>query len=151
MNNGKFRTYDGFDMVSITVGNAATPFSREFLTSSKRQQLVERTFVGDHNYGTPDRAAGVHLSGNVLDKKLGWAVSGVQSCIDPDNSKLDFDTPVNRNDDFNEGWMAVGRVDFHPFGYLKMAQGDFDRENLKATISLAAFTWSNDDDKYFTG
>ncbi len=140
-----YLAYGGLSMMNVKVGNALTPFSRETLTSSKRQQLVERTFVGDHNYGSPDRNLGVHLSGSTMDKKLGWGLSGAQACIDPDTAKLDFDTPVNRNSDFNDGWILGGRVDFHPFGYLKMAQGDFERD-LKATVSLAAFTWSNDDD-----
>ncbi len=140
-----YLAYTGLDNVKIRVGNASFPFSREYLTSSKRQQLVERTFVGDHNYGTPDRNAGIHLTGGIMDKQITWGISGAVAHIDPDADKLDFDTPVNRNSDFNEGYIIGGRVDYHPFGYLKMAQGDFARE-LKATIGLAAFTWSNDDD-----
>jgi hypothetical protein len=137
--------YKGFDGVDVTVGNKAFPFSREYLTSSKTTQLVERTFVGDHNYGTPDRTLGAHLTGGVLDKKLTWGASVASSSIDPDVNKLDFDSPVNKDADFNEGWIAGGRIDFHPLGNLKMAQGDFERKP-KATIGVAAFTWSNDDD-----
>lgn len=140
-----YMQYKGLPGVKVTVGNANFPFSRELLTSSKRQQLVERTFVGDHNYGTPDRQLGVHLTGAAMDKKLTWGASFAQGAIDPDTEKLDFDTLANKNGDFNEGWMYGARVDFHPFGYLKMAQGDFNRE-LKATIGLAAFGWDNDDD-----
>jgi hypothetical protein len=137
--------YKGWKGMKLNIGNANFPFSREFLTSSKYQQLVERTFVGDHNYGTPDRNTGLHLVGKTGNKKISWGASTTVATIDPDNDKLDFDTPVNRNDDFNEGFMAGGRVDWHPFGYLKFSQGDFKRET-KATIGVAAFTWSNDDD-----
>lgn len=137
--------YKGFDGVKVTVGNAHVPFSREALTSSKKQQLVERTFVGDHNYGSPDRQLGVHVTGSAADKKVTYGVSVASAAIDPDDDKLDFDTLVNKSEDFNEGWMVGGRVDFHPFGKLKMSQGDFKRET-KATIGVAAFTWSNDDD-----
>ena len=137
--------YKGWKGMKLNIGNANFPFSREFLTSSKYQQLVERTFVGDHNYGTPDRNTGLHLVGKTGNKKISWGASTTVATIDPDNGKLDFDTPVNRNDDFNEGFMAGGRVDWHPFGYLKFSQGDFKRET-KATIGVAAFTWSNDDD-----
>ena len=140
-----YLAYKGMANMTVKVGNALTPFSRETLTSSKRQQLVERTFVGDHNYGSADRNLGAHFSGNAMDKKFGWAATVAQASIDPDTDKLDFDTPVNRNSDFNDGWIFGGRADFHPFGYLKMAQGDF-KKDLKATFSLAAFTWSNDDD-----
>jgi hypothetical protein len=140
-----YMQYKGFEGMKVTVGNAYFPFSREALTSSKYQQLVERTFVGDHNYGTPDRNLGVHLTGHNGGKTLTWGLSGASAAIDPDAEKLDFDTPVNKSSDFNEGWMLGGRVDWHPFGELKMSQGDFKGET-KATIGVAAYTWSNDDD-----
>ncbi len=140
-----YMQYDGIEGIRITLGNAKFPFSREFITSSKYQQLVERTFVGDHDYGTPDRQLGVHLDGHGAGEKLTWAASVVSADIDPDKNKLDFDTPVNKADDFNEGLMVGGRVDYHPFGHLKFSQGDF-RDELKATIGVAAFSWSNDND-----
>ncbi len=140
-----YMQYKGFNNMKVTVGNSNFPFSREFLTSSKKQQLVERTFVGDHNYGTPDRNVGIHLSGKTSTKKISWAASAAFASIDPDVNKLDFDTPANKNDDFNEGIIVGGRVDFHPMGYLKFSQGDFSRKT-KATISLAAYSWSNDND-----
>ncbi len=140
-----YMQYKGYEGMKVTVGNANFPFSREVLTSSKYQQLVERTLVGDHNYGTPERNLGVHLTGNNGDKTLTWGLSGASAAIDPDAKKLDFDTPINKNSDFNEGWMLGGRVDWHPFGALKFSQGDFEGET-KATIGIAAFAWSNDDD-----
>lgn len=140
-----YMQYKGIENMKITFGNANFPFSREFLTSSKKQQLVERTFVGDHNYGTPDRNIGLHLTGHSETKKITWGASATSASIDPDNAKLDFDTPVNKNSDFNEGWMVGGRVDFHPLGQLKFSQGDF-KGDTKATIGVAAFAWNNDDD-----
>lgn len=138
--------YTGIEGMEISVGNQNFPFSRELITSSKYQQLVERTFVGDHNYGTPDRQIGFHLEGEGADKKVTYGISLASACIDPDSKKLDFDTPVNNEaEDWNEGFMFGGRVDFHPFGNLKFSQGDFSGDTL-ATIGLAAFTWSNDDD-----
>lgn len=139
-----YMEYKGFSASKILLGNVKTAFSREFLTSSKKQQLVERTFVGDHNYGSPDRSLGLHLKGSNKEN-LTWGATFAQANIDPDAKKLDFDTPVNRNDDFNEGWVTAARVDFHPFGILKMSQGDF-KGDTKATVGLAAFSWSNDND-----
>jgi hypothetical protein len=138
--------YQGFKIMTMTLGNANAPFSRELLTSSKYQQLVERTFVGDHNYGTPSRSLGLHFAGGLMDKKLTWGAAFTSASIDPDATKLDFDSPVNKDGDFNEGWLYGGRVDFHPFGYTKFSQGDFERDRLGATIGIAAFGWSNDDD-----
>ena len=140
-----YMQYKGYDSIKVTIGNANFPFSREFLTSSKKQQLVERSFVGDHNYGTPDRNLGLHLSGHNSDKTLTWGASFAAADIDPDAGRLDFDTPVNQNDDFNQGWIVGGRVDFHPFGLLKFSQGDF-KGDTKATIGAAVFSWNNDGD-----
>ncbi|MFQ5736107.1 MAG: porin [Thermodesulfobacteriota bacterium] len=141
-----YMEYRGLDGIKIKVGNAYAPFSREALTSSKKQQLVERTFVGDHNYGSPDRNLGVRVDGHLMDKRITWAASVSAADIDPDSAKLDFDTPVNKSSDFNQGWMLTGRVDYHPFGHLKMSQGDFKRDGMKATVGVAAFTWNNDGD-----
>jgi len=38
--------YTGWEKLQLTVGNQKPPFSREFLTSSKKLQQVERTSVG---------------------------------------------------------------------------------------------------------
>jgi hypothetical protein len=142
-----YAEYTGIPGLAIMLGNANFPFSREFLTSSKTQQLVERTFVGSHDYGTPDRQAGVHVTGGLMDDMMTYGASVAMAAHDPGNKKLDFDTAVslNKGDDWSEGPMVGGRIDFHPFGKLKMSQGDFKGE-LKATIGVAAFTWSNDED-----
>ncbi len=134
--------YKGIKNFSVIIGNYSFPFSREFLTSSKYQQFVERTFTGDHNYGTPDRQMGVHLKGKAMGKKLTWGLSLARGAVDPSDSKLDLDTVANKNSDFNEGFMIGGRVDFHPLGYMKMSQGDFKRDN-KFTIGVAAYNWAN--------
>ncbi|MEJ2033883.1 MAG: porin [Deltaproteobacteria bacterium] len=141
-----YMRYTGFKDLTATLGNALFPFSREQLTSSLCLELVERTFVGDHNYGTPNRNLGLHLTGGLLSKKLTWAASFAAADIDPDANKLDLDSPVTSDEDFNQGWIYGGRVDFHPFGYLKFCQGDFDRKDLKAAIGVAAFGWNNDND-----
>jgi len=140
-----YMQYKGFKNMKVTIGNKGFPFSREYLTSSKKQQLVERTFVGDHNFGTPDRNLGVHLNGHSDDRIVTWGFSFASASIDPSSRKLDFDTPVNSNNDFNQGWIVGGRIDYHPFGRLKFSQGDFKRKQ-KFTIGIAAFSWGNDDD-----
>ena len=71
----------------MTIGNAQFPFSREDMTSSKKQQLVERTFVGDHNYGTPERNAGIYLQYAAMDKMLELHLAGGNADIDPDAAK----------------------------------------------------------------
>ena len=82
-----FFQYKGIENLKITVGNAQFPFSREDMTSSKKQQLVERTFVGDHNYGTPERNAGIYLQYAAMDKMLELHLAGGNADIDPDAAK----------------------------------------------------------------
>ncbi|MFW6152603.1 MAG: porin, partial [Verrucomicrobiota bacterium] len=142
-----YMQYGGYDSMKVTLGNMTFPFSREQLTSSKKQQLVERTFVGNHNYGTPDRQTGIHLSGHNSAKTMTWAVSGVKAAVDPSNSKLDFDTviQVDAGSDWSEGEMVGGRVGLYPQGYEKPSQGDFSGD-FRTYIALAGFSWSNDED-----
>jgi hypothetical protein len=142
-----YMQYSGMDGIKVTIGNAYVPFSREVLTSSKKQQLVERTFVGDHNYGVPDRQAGIHVQGYNDARTFTWAASAVKAAIDPSNSKLDFDTVVslNSDDDWSEGEMIGARASLHPFGYEKPSQGDFAGD-MRSYMAIGAFTWNNDDD-----
>ncbi len=138
--------YTGYEGVDVKIGNSWAPFSREGLTSSKKQQFVEKTLAGDHNYGSPFRNLGVHAKGRLAEGRVSWAASASSADIDPDSSKLDFDTPINRDTDFNQGWMLSGRVDYHPFGYLARGQGDFERTDLRATAGVGAYVWKNDGD-----
>jgi hypothetical protein len=141
--------YTGYKEKGVTIrfGNANFPFSQEKLTSSKKQQLVERTFVGDHNWGTPDRNIHLMLNGKAADKKVGWFLAAGSSNIDPDEDKLDFDTPVNKSSDHNEGWIVGVRLDYHPFGTVKYSQGDLKHEaSPKVRFAVAAFYWNNDND-----
>ncbi len=137
--------YTGCENSSIKIGNVTFPFSREQLTSSKKLALVERTFVGDHNYGVPDRQAGLHASAKIMDGMLELSGAVVKGAIDPSSSKLDFDTVVNSDDDFLEGNMAGARAEIFPLGYFKPEQGDFKRD-LKCAFAVAGFGWANDDD-----
>jgi hypothetical protein len=59
---------------------------------------------------------------------------------------MDFDTPVNRQSDWNEGWVAAGRIDWHPLGYIPFSQGDFHSDYWRFNVSLAAYGWTNDND-----
>jgi hypothetical protein len=141
-----FMRYTGYESTVITIGQIDFPFSRENLTSSKKQHLAERTFTGSHDYGSLDKQLGLFVNGANGDKTVTWAAGATSTSIDPDSSKLDFDTPVNKNADFNEGWTLGGRVDYHPFGYLPFVQGNTYTESLKATAGVGAFVWNNDSD-----
>ncbi|MBU3928703.1 MAG: hypothetical protein KKB74_12935, partial [Bacteroidetes bacterium] len=140
---------------SVILGNRNFPFSRELLTTAEERQTVERTFVGDHNYGTPDKQTGVHLSGDFKEKMFGWGFAVAKGAVDPDNKKLDFEpviqvdmfepeTETNMKDDWSEGNMVGARFDFFPAGYFKFSQCDFEGET-KIGMGVGAFIWKNDE------
>ncbi len=141
-----YMQYKGWKNMKLTIGNSKTPFSREFLASSKRQQTVERGFVGDHNFGSPDRQLGFKLEGHNDSKEVTYAFAVGAEHVDPDVRRIDFDTPVNNAADWNEGVILAGRVDFHPRGFMKFDQGDFHSDETRFNFSLAAFSWENDGD-----
>jgi len=138
--------YFGIPNLKILVGNVLFPFSQEALTSSKKQQFVERTLVGDHHYGTTDRNAGLHVMGTAIGKKITYAASAVMATVSPNNNDINFGSPINRSSSSNQGYMVGGRVSFHPFGHMGMSQGDLAKGGLKARVNVAAFGWQNDDD-----
>jgi len=137
--------YKGYDKIKLRIGNSVVPYSSEQLTSSKYQQLIERTFVGNHNFGSPDRGVGIFLYSK--SDKISWDSSITNQAQDPSNWKLDFDTPISQNkgSDWSEGWMVASRVGFHPFGVVKMSQGDLNG-SMQLAFFLSGFSWSNDGD-----
>ncbi|MGH8503519.1 MAG: porin [Gammaproteobacteria bacterium] len=135
--------YGGFALGDILIGNHTAPFSREQLTSSKRQQFVERTFVGDHDFGVPDRQMGVSLQGGEM---LQYAFGYYKAGIDPGTDTLDFDTRLTPDTEYF-GDMFAGRLDFYPLGEFDLAQGDFEHSpSPKVGVAVNGFTWRNDDD-----
>lgn len=137
--------YTGLSFLNIVVGNANFPFSRELLTSSKKTQLIERSFTGDHNFGVPDKNLNINVDGKYFGKKLLIAAGLANASIDPDENKLDFDTPANKNADFNEGVMLGGRIEFQPLAPIKFSQGDFNKK-LAIGFGVGAYSWANDND-----
>jgi len=146
-----YMQYTGWKNHKIFIGNSKTVFSREFLTSSKRQQTVERWFVGQHNFGSPDRMLGFRIDGNTSSKKFEYKFNIGGESFDPDNRRMDFDTPVNDAGDFTLGWVGAGRVTYYPKEPIKRDQGDFKRGSFNYAVEAAAFYWtSNDNNLQYT-
>ena len=137
--------YGGWKNMTLKIGNSSFPFSREFMTPYTRQQLVERTFVGDLNYGTPDKNVGLHLRGHNDSKKLTYRASASIGAVESNDAKLRFNTPVNKLDGYTDGYMVGGRVDYHPMGFVKFQQGDFSGKT-RLVLGAAAYVWNNDND-----
>jgi hypothetical protein len=137
--------YSGWNNMTLRIGNSSFPFSREFMTPYTKQQLVERTFVGDLNYGTPDKNVGFHLRGQNNSRKLTYRASASIGSVQSNSDKLRFNTPVNDLTGYTDGYMIGGRVDFHPLGYVKFQQGDFTGKT-RFVLGVAAYAWNNDSD-----
>jgi phosphate-selective porin OprO/OprP len=142
-----YMQYIGFKNHVIFIGNSKTVFSREFLASSKRQQTVERWFVGQHNFGSPDRMLGFRVDGHSSNKKFEYKFNIGGENFDPDNRRMDFDTPANDTGDWTMGYVGAGRLSYYPLGAIKRDQGDFDRGSFKYAIEGAAFYWTESDNR----
>jgi hypothetical protein len=137
-----YMQYTGFKNHTVFIGSSKTVFSREFLTSSKRQQTVERWFVGQHNFGSPDRMLGFRVDGKAS-KKFEYKFNVGAENFDPDNRRMDFDNPANDTGDWTRGWVGAGRVTFYPLEPIKRDQGDFERGAFGYAIEAAAFSWTS--------
>lgn len=133
--------YTGWDVGTLTVGNFYVPFSREELTSSKRQQLVEKTTVA--GTGSPARQIGLSLAGG--GETMNWEVGLWEAGMVTDVSTITFASQVDDDQDY-EGKLAGGRFELHPGGNVGYGQGNLGRRNAWE-IAVNAFSWSNDDDR----
>jgi hypothetical protein len=138
--------YEGFKAhgTRLTIGNQKTPFSRDFLTPSKHQLLIERTFVGSTSGGVPDRTLGAHLRGETHQGKLAYWGNVGAGGHDPDVNRLKFDSLIGGGSSLNEGLLVAGRVDVHPRGAMTFTDGDPHTPRVKYTWSLAGYVWEND-------
>ncbi len=130
----------------VTLGNQYVPFSREALTSSKYLQFVERNLTSQL---APFRQMGVLFQGNGIDKKFAYKAGIFNGSLN--SSKVDiagkkikknqiYHIELDKND--NNALMYGGRLEYHPFGFLKMSQ-----ENFKGETKLALGTsyYASDD------
>ncbi len=112
----------------IFIGQKHVPFSREALNSSKYLQMIERSRTSEFS---PFRQMGVEIHGFALDKKLEYSVGlyngavNSSSVSDLGNNRLGkvklyhIDTGASGD---NNKFLYAGRVDFHPFGFMKKSQ-----------------------------
>ncbi len=114
--------------ISIFVGQKHVPFSREALNSSKYLQMVERSRTSEF---APFRQVGVGIQGFALDKKIEYQAGIYNGAVNSSTvSKLadgmmgkvkvyHIDTGANSE---NNKFLFAGRIDFHPFGIMKLSQ-----------------------------
>ena len=135
---------------SIFIGNKHVPFSREALNSSKYLQMIERSLT---SLFSPFRQMGVGIHGFALDKKLEYSAGLYNGAVnrssvsDLGNNRLGnvklYHIDIGASGDNNK-FLYAGRVDFHPFGFMKKSQSYLeDLEHPLLSIGIN-FISSND-------
>jgi hypothetical protein len=141
--------YTGWENRGIlfTVGNQKMPFSRSVLASSSERGLIERPFTGDRGFGSPGRALSVKIDGWHRRQTLYWSAALASSRQSPDPDEIRVDGITEAEPGWNQGPLAAGRIELHPFGPVPRGQGSFDRRALRFTVGAGAYGWWNDDDE----
>jgi phosphate-selective porin OprO and OprP len=115
--------------LQVQGGQFKVPFGRQELTSSERQQFVDRSVLsGEFTHG---RDVGVMVGGGVSKGKLDWRVGAFNG-----NGR---NKPTNDNTKLQ--WNA--RVTFQPFGDVGYSEGDFESKD-HPLLAVAGEFESND-------
>ncbi len=132
--------------LTITIGNQKLPYSRSVMTSSSRRGLAERLLAGERAFGSPGRSLGIKLDGRIAET-VRW--SGMLASVfhEPDADQFRLDGRAEAEDDWNEGPLINGRVEWHPRGTVPLEQSAFDVEELRYTVAAATYYWRNDGDR----
>jgi hypothetical protein len=131
--------------LTLTVGNQKLPFSRSFIVSSARRGLVERTVIGERSFGTPGRSIAMKLDGHTRSDLWQWSGAVASALHSPDAATLRIDGIADAASDWNEGVVALGRIELHPLGNTPRDQGDFG-SGMRVVIGGAGYIWRNDGD-----
>jgi len=136
--------------ISIFIGQKHVPFSREALNSSKYLQMIERSRTSEF---APFRQMGIGIHGFALDKKLEYSAGFYNGAVNSSsvsnlwNNRLSkvklyhIDTGASGD---NNKFLYAGRVDFHPFGFMKMQQSYL--EDLESPLLSLAINFISSDD-----
>lgn len=135
---------------NIFIGQKHVPFGQEALNSSKYLQMIERSRSSEFS---PFRQMGVGVHVFALEKKLEYSAgiyngavnpSSVSNLVDNRLGKVKiYHIDVGASKDNNK-FLYAGRIDFHPFGYMKKQQSYL--EDLECPLlSIGINFYSSDD------
>jgi hypothetical protein len=150
--------YTGFYQAIARFGSFKPWFSRELLTIGPHLQTVERSPVGDTNYGNPDYMIGAGWDQMLENRKLIYYVSvGLEDHVQ-DVTKMQMRSPAYVTSGANQGVLVTGRVDYYPIGQMPYDsrplhtppqvaynRGNFHTDDWRTIVSTAVFGWWNDD------
>jgi phosphate-selective porin OprO/OprP len=125
----------------LTVGSQKGPFSRSYLTTASRRSLVERSFAGDRDYGTPRRLLSLKVDGWNTARKALWSAAVGRAFLSRSFDQLRLEGIRGDEGSSDAGVLAGGRMDVHPAGEVPRDQGDFEGGRVRSTIGAAAYLW----------
>jgi hypothetical protein len=149
--------YTGFEQAHATFGSFKPWFSRELLTDGPHLNTVERSPVGDTNYGNPDYMIGFAWDQMLPNRKLAYYFSvGLEDHLQS-VTQMQMRSPAFVASGANQGWLVTGRVDYYLLGEMPYDprplhtpppsvyfQSDFHTDSWRALVSAAAYGWWND-------
>jgi hypothetical protein len=149
--------YTGFEQAHATFGSFKPWFSRELLTLGPHLQSIERSPVGDTNYGNPDYMIGFAWDHMLPNRKIVYYASVGLEDHQQEVTQMQMRSPANAASGSNQGVLVTGRLDFFPFGELPSDsrllhtpsqiaynRGDFHTDAWRALVSTAVYGWWND-------
>lgn len=129
--------------VTLTAGNQKVPFSRSLLTSSSKRVMVERPFTGDRAFGSPGRSVSLRADGSHAGARWKWAAAFGEARHDADPGEIRLEGLAEAAGDAARGRIAVGRVEWHPLGEVKLQQSADRASPFRATAAAAVYGWWN--------
>lgn len=152
--------YTGFEQAHATFGSFKPWFSRELITLGPHLQTIERSPVGNTNYGNPDYMIGVSWDKMLENRKVAYYTSVGLQDHEQGATQMAMRSPANGPTNANQGWLVTGRLDYYPIGempydprplhtpaQIAYNRGDFHTDSWKVLVSTAMFGWWNDGDK----
>ena len=133
--------------LTLTIGNQKLPFSRSVLAPSSRRSLIERPIEAERAFGSPGRALAIKLDGDHHGHHLQWSGAFASALHSPDPRQVRIDGIADARADWSEGWLAAGRLEFHPFGNTPREQGNFGERSWRTVFAAAGYLWTNDGDR----
>src|SRR5262249_18807703 len=110
--------YTGFFQAHATFGSFKPWYSRELLTMGPHLQTIERSPVGDTNYGNPDYMIGFAWDQMLPNRKAAYFLSvGLEDQVQNVN-QMQMRSPAYAPSGANQGVLFTGRLDYYLIGEM---------------------------------
>lgn len=149
--------YTGFYQAHARFGSFKPWFSAELLTLGPHLLNVERSNLGNTNYGNPDYLLGVGWDQMLPGRRLAYYASVGLEDHAQGVTQMQMRSPAYAPSGSNQGVIATGRVDYMVFGEMVYDarplhtpspsvynRSDFHSPFWRMLVSTAAYGWWND-------